>query len=57
MYYINTYDPETYCPDRRQALILARELNDGDTLVRAMISYAFFVLANRLSYYEKGYPY
>jgi diguanylate cyclase (GGDEF)-like protein len=41
MYYLKTYDPQIYCPDRQKALTLARELNEGDTLVRALINRAF----------------
>ena len=39
--YLQTYDTRLYCPDRKQALALARQLNQAKLLVKVLVRYAF----------------
>ncbi|WDE11327.1 GGDEF domain-containing protein [Thalassomonas haliotis] len=39
--YLQTYDTRLYCPDREQALELARQLNQSKLLVKVLVRYAF----------------
>ncbi|WDD98558.1 GGDEF domain-containing protein [Thalassomonas actiniarum] len=39
--YLQTYDTRLYCPDRKQALEMARQLNQSKLLVKVLVRYAF----------------
>ncbi|WP_281561483.1 GGDEF domain-containing protein [Thalassomonas sp. RHCl1] len=39
--YLQTYDTRLYCPDRKQALEQARQLNQSKLLVKVLVRYAF----------------
>ncbi|MCC2616331.1 diguanylate cyclase [Aestuariibacter halophilus] len=50
--YVKTNDIEQYCPDRATALAYARELNDPETLVKALTQRAFCL--NRADNFQQG---